>query len=886
MADGKTVNVYSSATADGKFATKDYVTANPDGTPAGDLTSVSIGGAVYSVKASVPTASSSVAGAVKVGNGLAIDGNGVLSASVQFGKDNTWTGVQSFSEQIHANGGVALPQYTGGNKGQLHDYVGVATDAPKKTDADLLVSSATVAKELEKKADVSNIKTVNGQSLIGSGDVEIGQYSAYDLGDFANGTSSKTVDLGSLSLDEFAERYTAVSLTVGGGSRIYLYRLSGAHDYSTTLRSEGAYKVSLSQGDTAVTATLTAVPYPKPGVATATETGIVKVPADSGLTVDGTGALGLKLSDTGTIGKTNDGTLGVKITNGGGLKVGSDGGLGLNITANGGIFVNQNGTLTLHKAGEAQYGVVLAKAKTDEDTQEVHIDDKGFLFTKASSGGSGTQGPKGDKGDKGDTGATGPKGATGATGPAGKSQRVATVNIQSDTDVNKSDIANSDGIAVGDYIVDTNGDAYTVTAVATDTVHVSNALEGVNFKGPKGDTGAQGPKGDKGATGAQGPKGDTGPQGPAGTTGDIPLATADKIGGIKASPFSSTSGFNGLPVYIKSDGKAVISTKDFVVDENNDFSGADPDYVPFVSNANDGILVGGYEDQGRNYYWSGIYFGGSDADGYETPQGIAYFRYDSDNTTSDEIRVPWSSLVDLTKVKVYRHLITILDSDTATRSSVFYAGSWLSPNNTKCDSWTDLKTLWGGQLQAISKLSSYTGSTLSENGQDYLVNINAMKIVIPKTGDGIDPSNWGSTTSVDLSSAIIFDSVTEVTGVQSSSSASSASTVSLMSVSENSEPKPTLSSLASDGMFDFSASNPFRDSANTVAEFVSSRPSFSAVFRDDPTHIVVFALDNYDSASDTAIYSRTKMDADGILRTTATIKPGFVASFASVRKTF
>lgn len=40
----------------------------------------------------------------------------------------------------------------------------------------------------------------------------------------------------------------------------------------------------------------------------------------------------------------------------------------------------------------------------------------------------------------------------------------------------------------------------------------------VNIKGPKGDTGSQGPKGPKGDTGPQGPKGDTGPRGPAGTT--------------------------------------------------------------------------------------------------------------------------------------------------------------------------------------------------------------------------------------------------------------------------------------------------------------------------------------------------------------------------------
>ena len=40
----------------------------------------------------------------------------------------------------------------------------------------------------------------------------------------------------------------------------------------------------------------------------------------------------------------------------------------------------------------------------------------------------------------------------------------------------------------------------------------------MNIKGPKGDTGSQGPRGATGPQGPQGPKGDTGPQGPAGTT--------------------------------------------------------------------------------------------------------------------------------------------------------------------------------------------------------------------------------------------------------------------------------------------------------------------------------------------------------------------------------
>ena len=41
------------------------------------------------------------------------------------------------------------------------------------------------------------------------------------------------------------------------------------------------------------------------------------------------------------------------------------------------------------------------------------------------------------------------------------------------------------------------------------------------IQGPKGETGAQGPQGEKGDTGPQGPKGDQGPQGPQGESGEI-----------------------------------------------------------------------------------------------------------------------------------------------------------------------------------------------------------------------------------------------------------------------------------------------------------------------------------------------------------------------------
>lgn len=98
------------------------------------------------------------------------------------------------------------------------------------------------------------------------------------------------------------------------------------------------------------------------------------------------------------------------------------------------------------------------------------------------------------------------------------------VDIQSNTDVNKTDVEIPAGVApaVDDIIIDTAGDLYRITAVADTTVHVSNALA-VNLKGPKGDTGAAGKNGADGAkgdTGAQGPKGDAGATGSAGAKGD------------------------------------------------------------------------------------------------------------------------------------------------------------------------------------------------------------------------------------------------------------------------------------------------------------------------------------------------------------------------------
>lgn len=86
----------------------------------------------------------------------------------------------------------------------------------------------------------------------------------------------------------------------------------------------------------------------------------------------------------------------------------------------------------------------------------------------------------------------GADGKAGANGANGHNIFVATTDVQSDTDVNKTDIVNSTSIAVGDTIFDNNGDAYTVTAVADSTVHVSNAIAGFNIKGKDGAAGQNG----------------------------------------------------------------------------------------------------------------------------------------------------------------------------------------------------------------------------------------------------------------------------------------------------------------------------------------------------------------------------------------------------------
>ena len=101
--------------------------------------------------------------------------------------------------------------------------------------------------------------------------------------------------------------------------------------------------------------------------------------------------------------------------------------------------------------------------------------------------GGNLKGPKGDPGKNG------------AKGDAGTSLHVANINISSNSDVATSALSPSAPITVGDLISDTNGNLFTVTSIVNDTtVHVSNVIGGVSFKGPKGDKGTDGAPGKDG----------------------------------------------------------------------------------------------------------------------------------------------------------------------------------------------------------------------------------------------------------------------------------------------------------------------------------------------------------------------------------------------------
>lgn len=99
-------------------------------------------------------------------------------------------------------------------------------------------------------------------------------------------------------------------------------------------------------------------------------------------------------------------------------------------------------------------------------------------------------------------GPEGPRGEAGPQGERGGSVRIATVDVADNSDVAFSALTPSDGVKVGDVVLDAMGQAYAVASVnsGASTAHVGAAVPGYTAKGPKGDVGPAGPKGADGTS--------------------------------------------------------------------------------------------------------------------------------------------------------------------------------------------------------------------------------------------------------------------------------------------------------------------------------------------------------------------------------------------------
>lgn len=99
-------------------------------------------------------------------------------------------------------------------------------------------------------------------------------------------------------------------------------------------------------------------------------------------------------------------------------------------------------------------------------------------------------------------GPQGPQGERGATGAAGKSLRVASIDVNDNSDVSLDVLTPSAGVQTGDLVMDSAGQLFSVASVNEDggTVHVG-AATAVSLRGPQGPAGADGAPGADGKDG-------------------------------------------------------------------------------------------------------------------------------------------------------------------------------------------------------------------------------------------------------------------------------------------------------------------------------------------------------------------------------------------------
>jgi collagen type VII alpha len=447
----------------------------------------------------LPTASASVLGAIKVGANLSIDGNGVLNAGNSYvlptASTSTLGGVKIDGVTLALN-----------SNGQLY-YTGSGVDGYTLPAA----SSSTLG----------GIKIGSGLSIDGAGVVNVtgGGINLSDVGTYltSNGYATQSYVTNQVAnivgsapalLDTLQELSTAIN---------------NDPNFLSTLTSSLTGKLSLSGGTMTGTLNLAADPVLDSQAATkkyvdqAIQNGLSGIEPGSSYLDD--------LLDVSVAGVTSgqllgfNGTNWVATSNSGATgpqgPQGPQGTAGLSITS-ATISIAGRLLVTLSNGSTVDAGSVagVSSAVVNSSGQLVLTKQDGTTVNAGS-----VIGPKGDTGN---TGPQGIQGETGSQGPSGLTVTGAAVNGSGRLIVTRSDSSIIDaGLVIGP-----KGDTGATGATGAQGVQgATGAVGPQGLKGDTGDTGATGPTGSAGPTGAtgsqglKGDKGDTGSTGPQGATG-------------------------------------------------------------------------------------------------------------------------------------------------------------------------------------------------------------------------------------------------------------------------------------------------------------------------------------------------------------------------------
>ena len=474
---------------------------------------------------SLPTASSSTLGGVKVGSGLTVNNDGTLSVNLSW---DSITGKPSLFSGSYADL-TGKPTFatvaTSGSYADLTNkpslFSGSYTDLTNKPTIPSLDGYATEAYvdeklsslNLEDLTDTYVTGVTDGQALVWSqsnlrwqpGTVGSGGSGNYTL-PTASGSTLGGIKLGSgLSIDGNG----VVSVT-GGGSNYTLpvastLTLGGVKVDGTTITINGNGVISAVGGSSGgVTLSDVGTYLNNNGYATQT---YVQGQVDN-LVNGATSALNTLNELATALG--NDASFATTITSGLAGKVNLSGG-----TMTGALTLSGAPTSPLHAATKAYVDTQISSGLSNVGSgassvsQLTDVDLTGIAAGKILAYDGSMWVPVNNSGAKGDTG------ATGAQGPQGLSISAATVTLAGRlqltlTDNSVVDAGNVSGIKAA--VVNSSGELV-LTKQDNSTINVGSVV------GPQGATGAQG---------IQGIQGDTGLQGPAGTS--IASASVNNLG--------------------------------------------------------------------------------------------------------------------------------------------------------------------------------------------------------------------------------------------------------------------------------------------------------------------------------------------------------------------